>query len=271
MPEFFYSLLALVASILGSISGIGGGVIIKPIMDFLGDFNASTIALLSSITVFSMAVVSLIKSRGHSDIQDEPWSSVSRLVVLGFGSVTGGFIGQYFFNIIFTSIKSDYLIKIIQNSLLLVVIALVFIFILNSDKITKHKFTSHFIYALAGILLGMLAAFLGIGGGPMNVALLMFLFSFDIKTSMFASILVIFFSQFSKLALIFFTTRFAGYDLELAPYMIVCGIAGGFVGTGIKKTVSDKAVTVLFNAVQILIMCFCIINIIQSYIILKSV
>lgn len=264
MSTIFYSILSLIASILGSISGIGGGVIVKPIMDLVGDFNVVTISLLSSITVFSMSVVSLIKSRGKSDIQDEPWSSTSRLVLLGLGSIAGGFVGQEVFNIIFSLVQSDYLMKIIQNSLLLVIIVIVFVFMILSDKIKKYKFTSHSVYVIAGIFLGIVAAFLGIGGGPMNVALLMLLFSFDVKTSMFGSILIIFFSQFSKLALVLFTTGFATVNFQIAIAMIMCAIVGGFIGTWIKKVITSKAVTMVFNCVQIFIMATCIMNIIKS-------
>jgi hypothetical protein len=47
---FFVSLLA---SIVGSISGIGGGVIIKPVMDSFSLFPVSTINFLTSCTVLS--------------------------------------------------------------------------------------------------------------------------------------------------------------------------------------------------------------------------
>ncbi|WP_062320313.1 hypothetical protein [Halolactibacillus sp. JCM 19043] len=56
-----YFLVALVATLLGSLAGLGGGVIIKPILDLLGDFDLATISILSSVTVLSMAVVSMFK------------------------------------------------------------------------------------------------------------------------------------------------------------------------------------------------------------------
>ena len=55
---------AFIATILGSISGIGGGVIIKPVMDAILDLSASTISFLSGTTVLTMTIVSLLRSRG---------------------------------------------------------------------------------------------------------------------------------------------------------------------------------------------------------------
>ena len=54
-----YFLICLGASILGAISGIGGGVIIKPVLDSLGTLNVSTISFLSGCTVLSMTTMTL--------------------------------------------------------------------------------------------------------------------------------------------------------------------------------------------------------------------
>ena len=47
-----YFLVALLSTICGSIDGLGGGVIIKPVLDFLGDYNIETIGVLSACTIF---------------------------------------------------------------------------------------------------------------------------------------------------------------------------------------------------------------------------
>lgn len=49
-----YFLVALLSTICGSMAGLGGGVIIKPVLDFLGDYNIETIGVLSACTIFSI-------------------------------------------------------------------------------------------------------------------------------------------------------------------------------------------------------------------------
>ena len=61
MTFFLYFLIAIGATTVGSLTGMGGGVIIKPVMDVMGAYDAATIGVLSSITVFSMSVVSIGK------------------------------------------------------------------------------------------------------------------------------------------------------------------------------------------------------------------
>ncbi|MEG2119590.1 MAG: sulfite exporter TauE/SafE family protein, partial [Pseudoflavonifractor sp.] len=56
-----YFLIAIGATTAGSMTGMGGGVIIKPLLDLLHGFDVETIGVLSAITVFAMSVVSIGK------------------------------------------------------------------------------------------------------------------------------------------------------------------------------------------------------------------
>ena len=58
-----YLCISLFATVIGSISGIGGGVIIKPVLDSLSPFGIATISFLSSCTILSMTTVTLFRSR----------------------------------------------------------------------------------------------------------------------------------------------------------------------------------------------------------------
>ena len=49
-------LTALIATFVGSISGIGGGVLIKPVMDAIFDATSAQISFYSGTTVLTMMV-----------------------------------------------------------------------------------------------------------------------------------------------------------------------------------------------------------------------
>ena len=51
------------ASVVGAICGIGGGVIIKPVLDSFGVLDVTVISFLSGCTVLSMTTYSVIKSK----------------------------------------------------------------------------------------------------------------------------------------------------------------------------------------------------------------
>ena len=52
-------LVCLTASTIGGICGIGGGVIIKPVLDALGVMSVSALQFLSGLTVLGMSMVSV--------------------------------------------------------------------------------------------------------------------------------------------------------------------------------------------------------------------
>ena len=53
-------LVCFLASVVGAVCGIGGGVIIKPTLDALGILDVSTISFLSGCTVLSMTSYSVL-------------------------------------------------------------------------------------------------------------------------------------------------------------------------------------------------------------------
>src|SRR5699024_2309164 len=117
-----------------------------------------------------------------------------------------------------------------------------------------------------GFILGILAAFLGIGGGPLNVAILALLFSMGAKEAALNSIFIIFFSQASALLLVTFTTGFSEFDLSMLVFMIPGGIIGGFLGSKTSKFVYDQTVEKIFSAGIILIIFISIWNVVASYV-----
>ena len=56
-----YSIIVWIATFIGAITGLGGGIIIKPAFDFVGLDQAAMISVYSTIAVFSMCIVSLYK------------------------------------------------------------------------------------------------------------------------------------------------------------------------------------------------------------------
>lgn len=60
MPQsLIYLIVSFLASIAGAICGIGGGVIIKPVLDLCALASVSTISFLSGCTVLSMSCYSV--------------------------------------------------------------------------------------------------------------------------------------------------------------------------------------------------------------------
>ena len=95
MKVLFYFLVCLLATMAGGISGVGGGVIIKPVMDAVSGLPVAEISFLSGCTVLAMTAVSVFNSRGGS-VKIEP----RRGTLLAVGGAVGGIAGKERFEVV---------------------------------------------------------------------------------------------------------------------------------------------------------------------------
>ena len=255
MGGLVYFLIAIGATTVGALTGMGGGVIIKPVMDVIGAYDAATIGVLSSITVFSMSVVSIGKQMlAKTKI---PFGTA---VPLAVGSVAGGQLGQMMLSALTAGLPNAR-VTAVQNVALGLLILAVYWYMKHKQNIPGKHWDSLLPALLVGVFLGICSSFLGIGGGPINVALIIFLFSYDTKTAAVCSLITILFAQVSKLWAVALGAGFAAYDLTVAPFMVAGAIAGGFLGAALNKKLSEKAVEKAFNGVQLLVLGICVFNI----------
>ena len=256
-----YFIITLVATTVCSLTGMGGGVIIKPIMDVIGNFDVHSIGVIASITVFSMAFVSIFKQ-----IKSKTKIPFCIAIPLSLGSVIGGILGERVFSFIVDLFKADSIVKIVQNIVLTVLIVWVFIYMNNKSKFKCKEFKGVLPSLFVGLLLGMCSAFLGIGGGPINVSVIVFLFSLPIKTATVCSLLTILFSQSSKLTTIAFTRGFTDLDFAVVLVMVIAAIIGGFLGAYFNKKLSEKTIEKSFNCIVLVVLGLTIFNIIRNLI-----
>lgn len=253
MVLFFIVLLACTA---GAISGIGGGVIIKPLMDLLTDLDVGTISMLSSFTVFSMAVTAAVKHVLAKSPVDFRLAAL-----LSAGAICGGPLGNGLLGWA-VDLWGSNAVSLAQNVLLFLLLLFVVAYLFN--KKTQFAVKSALLTLFIGLLLGTLSAFLSIGGGPINVAALALFFGQGPKQAAVNSILLILFSQSTKLLTAFFGGGMAGLDLSPLWYMIPAAVAGGFLGSAGNHKLSERQVTYAFTGVICFILVVTLTNIIRA-------
>lgn len=249
--ELIYFLVIVLANTVGAVSGMGGGILIKPIFDFIGAHSVSAISFYSTTAVFTMSIVSTSKqlSSGHKI----NWRIIGWIAI---GSVLGGIIGNIVFEGLLNFLQNDDIVQFIQIGL--TIVTLLFAFFYTKFDCYNFYLEHTLWYVSCGLILGFLASLLGIGGGPINVSLLMLMFSLPIKDATIYSICIIFFSQLSKLVTIAFTIGFSQYDLSVLWYVIPAAILGGFLGAKVSNILSAEKVMIVF---QIVILVVLLINI----------
>lgn len=248
MTTLIYSIIIFIACTIGAIVGIGGGVIIKPVLDFIGYHSIEVVGFISTCAVFAMSISSSIKHISAKTKFDK-----KIVVLVSIGSILGGIVGNALFDLSLNNFNSD-IVKGVQA----VIIALFIIFVIfyvNSKNIKSFQITNPALVALTGLMLGLMSAFLGIGGGPINTAFLVLLFSFTVKESAVYSVAIIFFSQLSQLITIFINNRFEPYQEHL-PLIIIAmtvSVIGGIIGSRLNKKLSNNTITKIFSAVLALV------------------
>lgn len=248
MAWLLYFLICIGATTLGAISGIGGGVIIKPVMDAVANMSVSTISFLSGCTVLGMSIVSVLRGRG-GDAKLDPRKGTW----MALGGAIGGILGKWVFDAIRTSFGNDSLVGVIQSGIMIFLTLGVLAYVLNKNKIRTLQVENSLICLGIGLGLGIASSFLGIGGGPINLVVLYYFFSMNTKTAALHSLYVILFSQTAS----FLTTLVGGKVPEFDPWvlvvMVVGGVLGGFVGRWLSKKMSGTQVDLLFRGMLILI------------------
>lgn len=250
-----YFVISLFATMIGSMVGLGGGVIIKPLLDFLGDYTIPTINVLSSVTVFVMAVVSIIKQMKYK-FQIE----VRRTILIGIGAVSGGIIGDLIISAILCTSNGER-VAFIQNIIMAMLSIFVYFYMNDKENYQSYSVKKPLYCIIIGLVLGAIASFLSIGGGPINLCMLAMLFSMDPKEAAVNSIFIILFSQGAKMIKMITTGSFAYCDLTMLPYMIVAGIIGGIWGTKLNKILVSDNILRTFNIVLVLLIFLNIYNV----------
>lgn len=247
MTAVIMFLVCLTASGVGSIAGYGGGVIIKPVLDALHILPVSTVSFLSGCTVLAMSAASLVKSRGNG-----VKLRIRTTTPLALGAAAGGLLGKQLFELV-KSGSDENILGLVQSSLLLVTTALVWLYTLKKDKLPSYSLENLPVCAAVGLALGVVSAFLGIGGGPLNVAMLFFFFSMDAKEAAKNSIFIILFSQSASLISALMhqnVPEFVWYHLLL---MAAGGIGGALLGAALSRRMDNKAVERLLMALMLVI------------------
>jgi len=237
-----YTIVVFLACTIGPIVGLGGGVFIRPVFDAIGYHPVLAISFYSSIAILSMSIVSTIKK-----VQDGMTLKVSKAVSISAGAIIGGFAGNQILVHLVYRMYAESSVQLVQIAITVILLTMAILATLKQGL--RYEIKSKIILPfIIGIGLGAFAAFLGIGGGPINVPILMILFGMPIKAATMYSIVIIFFSHASRLVTLAVDYGFTSFDLSLLPFLIIAAAVGGLVGANLSRIFSEKTVKRAFIA-----------------------
>ena len=254
MMILFVFAVCLCASTIGGICGIGGGVVIKPLLDATGVMSVSTVSFLSGLTVLAMALISVYKNRKTRELD------VARSIPLGIGAAVGGVLGKKLFETIKQMLGADQIVGVIQALVLGLLVLGTLIYVRNKARIRTKNVKNPALAVVIGLALGMCSSFLGIGGGPMNLAVLYYFFSMGTKQAAVNSLLIILISQSMSVGMSLIGGNVPAFEVPVLIAMVLAGALGGTISARLHKKLSAETTDKLFSGLLVVILLICCYN-----------
>jgi len=219
-------ILLLVGVLVGTLSGffgMGGGMILIPILMFLGIDIKTAIGISIVQMVFSSLYGSYLNYKKGSLVVGEG-------IWVGVGGFIGGFAGAYVSNSIPASVL-EYLF------LGLLIFALVRVFFSNPNHEDVVKSLNVMVLFMVGLIIGIFAISLGVGGSILLIPILAGFLHYPIKKAVSAGL---FFVAFSSVAGLISHLTMGTIDLEKGLVVAVASLLGVFIGIWLKDRVSSS-------------------------------
>ncbi len=252
----FLFLVSLTASGIGAVCGIGGGIIIKPILDFLQVADAVTASFLASGTVLAMTVYTV----GMQFFHREGSIDLKKGMPLGWGAMAGGILGHAALLGVKDSLGGDDVAGAAQACGIMVMTLAALLYLSRKVMIRSLDVVGIMLCMALCLLLGSISSFFGIGGGPINLVFLFYFFSMDTKNAVNNSLYVIFFSQATNLLYSLAMRTIPAFESPHLISMALGGIFGGIVGRVLHRRLTNKAIEKLFAVLMIAIIFLCFYN-----------
>lgn len=254
-------LITFLACIIGTICGMGGGIIIKPVLDATGLMSVSTITFLSGCTVIAMAAWSI----GKNLLKGESALDVCTTGVLAVSAAAGGLLGKQLYALTAGLFANRNTAGGVQAALLLAATFATLIYTLRKDRLSSRHISSPWANLIIGLLLGLLGAFLGIGGGPFNVAVLCYFFSMPTKRATQNSLLIVLFSQLASALKTVLIDGAPTIRSTVLLGMMIAGVVGSEIGRLINRKIDNRQATICLEGAMLLIMGISMYNIVLFF------
>jgi len=224
------------AGVLGSMIGLGGGIIVVPILTFFG-FPPTLAASNSLFAAFTNAAASTISYSRQKRVE------FSLGIKLGLLTIPGTVLGAY--------VSSDVTPEFFKILFGFVLIAsAVYIFLKKKIEGKEKNFSKQMmLFAIgASFFAGIISAFFGIGGGIIFVPLMVVGMGMAMKKAAPTSQLILLFASLSGVIV----HTFLGHSDFLQAGLLGAGsFVGGLVGARLSVDINERYLQILVSVVII--------------------
>ena len=229
--------LGFAAGILGSMIGLGGGIVVVPVLTFFG-FPPTLAASNSLFAAFSNAVGSTVSYSRQKRID------CSLGLKLGLLCIPGTVLGAYI-----SSDATPGIFKILFGVVL--VSSAVYIFLRKKIETKEKNLTKLMIVFViaASFFAGIISSFFGIGGGIVFVPLMVVGLGMTMKKAAPTSQFILLFASLSGII----THSILGHPDFLQAGLLAAGaFVGGIIGARLSLDIQERSLQILVSTIIII-------------------
>ncbi len=231
--------LGLITGFISGFFGVGGGMILVPLLIFIGFTMKEAIAISIMQMVFSSIFGSFLNLKKSLDVLKDG-------IFIGLGGTIGGLFSGYIISNV-SNLSLQYLF------IAIVVFSIVRIFFSPAEPKEEPKKQNIFLLMFIGFIIGLIAMSIGVGGSIMLTPILVGFMNYSLKK---ATSLGLFFVVFSSIAG-FSSLSYHGQMLyEEGFYVGIVSLVGVYFGIKAKNLIHSNSYKkyILFLNLSVLIL-----------------
>jgi len=231
--------IGVIGGTVSGLLGIGGGIIMIPLLLYFTDVDTKAATAISMIQVFFASSFGALFNYLQKNIK------VKYALYFGLSSMTFSLIGS-----LLTKYIPSTVIKIVY--LFAVSTALLLFFFRNNKGEEETVFNKNKFLKVVplGVLAGLIGGILGVGGGFLYVPILVYFFNFYICSAVGTSLLIVLFNSIPGVIGKIFAAKF---DISTAVIIAVGAIGGSKLGTYLNKRIKPVIIKVIFTILLVAI------------------
>ncbi len=232
------AVIGLVGGFMAGLVGIGGGIVIIPLLVYVAGLQVNLATGISMVQAFFATSSGLVIHRRNRTID-------TRLgVLLGIVGVVGALFGSF---------GSKYVpdVTLLTVYFCLVIVAVILMFMAPKGSEEKEYKVFFPLAGVLGLIVGALAGMLGVGGGFIMTPLMISVLRIPTRVAVGTSLLMILPTTFSGSIGKIATGQF---DLSIAAVVIVGSIIGAQFGGRANSRLDPKSVRLALTVLLIIIL-----------------
>lgn len=252
---FKFLLVGILGGTISGLIGIGGGVIMVPILLYIMNVETKAATALSMIQVSFASISGTIFHYFHKTIK------INYAIYFGLSSMPFSFLGSYL-----TKYIDDIVIKIVY---IVAAIAILVLFLIRygdgQEECIFYK-KRLFIIIPIGAVAGFIGGLLGLGGGFLFVPILVCFFDFPLKIAVGTSLFAVFFNSIPGVIGKLISVKF---NIYLALVLGIGAVGGSRLGTYLNRKLNHKIIRILFIIILVIVIIRVLIDLLISFRIFK--